>query len=147
MEIKENLNGYELINFTGGLPSENENSGITNTRAIVKLGRPYLIYSGLFSQSGISAPTVTQIQNELGGLITRTYEDVGQYILNSVDGLFDGIVPETVTIAKNSFEELFLIRISKISKYQIRIRTYSFTGNLDDILSDDFIEIRVYPEL
>ena len=42
--------------------------------------RPYKVYTATFSQSGISAPTVTVLENTLGGMVTWTRTGTGVYI-------------------------------------------------------------------
>lgn len=56
---------------------------ITVADFAAQVGLPYKVYTALLTQNGTSAPVPTVLQNTLGGIVTFTRTNSGQYEINS----------------------------------------------------------------
>src|SRR3989304_5031810 len=107
--------------------------------------RGYKVYSALLSQSGTDAPTVIILENTIGDIVW-TRDDIGAYL---------GTFANAFTLDKTFYYVLgkFVSGLSTVAPMLQRndvnsMRLYSsdyFSGNdIDDVLSNTPIEIRVY---
>lgn len=109
--------------------------------------RPYKVYSALFSQSGTNDPTVTVLENELGGEIVWTRQDVGIYRATLV-GAFP--LGKTVIINNvgqfNEAPSVCIFHTLPSAPNGIELHVFNSELNYADYtLYKTFVEIRVYP--
>jgi hypothetical protein len=114
-----------------------------------KLNASYKVYTALFNQGSIYAPTVTVLENTIGTIIW-TYSTIGTYY-GTLTGAFAGTVPTIIGPMGHEGNPYFgeswgsYYGINKVSSNQILLRTGTpGNGNSDNLLWDQFIEIRVY---
>lgn len=108
---------------------------------------PYKVYSAEFSQSGTSAPTVVIKQNEVGSIVWSR-SGAGDY-RGTLTGAFSSanfLTAQIIYLGNNgAFGGVAQAFINKVSNDEIRMLTQ--TGdltNVDNLLINSFIEIRVY---
>lgn len=123
-----------------GLPDNNTN-GFQLVEAAIKVFRPYKSYVALISQTGTAAPTVTVLENQLGGAIVWTRSNVGDY-----GGTLAGAFPINKTIAfmggfNSSTKEALCGRLGDNAVALLS----SLSGSQSDgVLNETSLEIRVY---
>jgi hypothetical protein len=111
--------------------------------------RPYKVYTALLTQSGTDAPVATVLENTLGATVSFTRTNTGVY-----KAVFSN---EILTETNHSFLQGAGNAISLVSIWGYYISSTEFLfecydlGNVglgfetkDDILDNQFIEIRVY---
>jgi hypothetical protein len=132
-----------------GLTSiESSTLDVSIADGVATVDLPYKVYSALITQSGTDAPTVTVLQNTLGGTIVWERADVGDYT-----GTLVGAFPANKTFCINggvsiNGGQMYLSRTSNDL-----INMYSYLINFDDlafptsdnVIQGSSIEIRVYP--
>ncbi|HWT01213.1 MAG TPA: hypothetical protein VN256_13270 [Pyrinomonadaceae bacterium] len=99
-------------------------------------------YVALLSQSGTSAPTVTVLENSLGGTVVWTRFDVGVYT-----GTLSGVFMASKTAIFPATRSGIVTTGYRFDANSVAVETYSVVegGNFDDALNETAIEIRVYP--
>jgi hypothetical protein len=122
----------------------------------------YKVYSALLTQTGTSAPTAVVLENTLGYDITWQYQDVGVYLAVGNLNTFENGKFAFIQGAGNNLtlSSLWAYNLG-LSNDVLTIECYNL-GNIgpgtnyplpsdytglrlqDDILQDQFIEIRVY---
>jgi len=109
--------------------------------------RPYKVYTALITQASTSAPTVTVLENTLGGTLVWSRGDVGVY-LATLSGAF---LANKVWIgftsnnsALNPAKFWYSISRNDNNSLVMLIGNESDTPS-DSVLNGDYIEIRVYP--
>ena len=50
--------------------------------------RPYKVYTALLTQTSQNAPVATVLENTLGGTLTFSRDDAGQYLITASDDVF-----------------------------------------------------------
>lgn len=131
---------------------DNESNGWQLYEAFRKLTKPYKVYTALIYQSGpSSAPVLTELVNELSGNLTSSRITTGTYQLSLTD---EFIYNKTVVFISQPSQNVgstpVFISAYRASLNTINISTYqenSIDSTLivsDSILSNNFIEIRVY---
>jgi len=114
--------------------------------------RPYKVYTALLTQSGTDAPVATVLENTLGGNVTYTRAQAGNYGIVS-NNLF-GTVDKCIIFLGSNKDPVFVGGSNSrvITRYSdpSSIQLYSLNLNLDEFL-EEFgsirrlsIEIRVY---
>lgn len=135
MEI-ESVNGVTATSFvTAGGTSSQYVKGDGSLSSTAPDSRPYKVYTALISQSGTSAPTVTVLENTLGGNPTLNYTGVGNYGAD----LTGAFTPEKTAVIISNGTPLVL------SAYRLsndRVLINCGAGN--DRITNATIEIRVY---
>jgi hypothetical protein len=108
----------------------------------------YKVYTALLTQSGITAPVATVLENTLGD-ITWSYSSVGEYTCNS-SGLFTlgktvNTIDQTVNISRYG-DGIYTAYLYNINVNTLRFVIYDYPTlfNVDNCLLDKLIEIRVY---
>ena len=112
---------------------------------VMGVNTKYKVYTAILTQSGVTAPVATVLENTIGA-ITLTYSAPGEYyitssslfttgkvyavISNNIDWYDNGNVP-TITVAIQSTSSIY-------------IRTGGLDEHSNDILNNVPIEIRVY---
>jgi hypothetical protein len=103
------------------------------------------VYAGIFGQGGSSAPSVSILDNTLGEIIWE-YDSVGIYY-----GYLDGAFPthkfplRVYTFGMQD-DYYYYVQIERINDGTIRMTTKDYGFNKqDDLLSEAFIEFKVYP--
>jgi hypothetical protein len=105
----------------------------------------YNVYSALISQSGTADPTAIVLENTLGGTITLSRDDAGQYVLYSPSLFVANKTAITIGDASSLYNQVVDINALRVSAVAIAIATLNASNVLTDaILSNTFIEIRVY---
>lgn len=102
-------------------------------------------YVALLTQSGTNAPTAIVLENTLGGTVVWTRDDVGYYI-GTLSGAFttDKTVVYTQIRDFSSSIECFSQGENTVFIDTAYLNAGAFSEQ-DGILSNTFIEIRVYP--
>ena len=113
--------------------------------------RPYKVYTALLSQSGANAPVATILENTLG---TITFSRIinGYYAASGTAGMFP--VGKTFVIFNPALTTGPGIVSYNVFRGDNDIFLYTFKWNLtpdenftqnDDIMTNSYLEIRVYP--
>lgn len=158
LQAIQKLNGNNVLKadlssptFTGDpkapTPTAGDNDTSLATTAFVQSAtRPYKSYAIRLTQTGTSAPTVSVLENSLGGTVVWTYNSVGAYI-----GTLVGAFPAAKTtffLSKNEGTSPtagdFSLAVNAGDTIQLSTRN---TSNVlaDGMASNTVIEIRVYP--
>ena len=104
---------------------------------------PYYIYSALVTQTGTSVPTLIELQNTLGTVITTSYTLAGFYTLTSSVALTPN--KSTAFHSLNDAGTNTMKTILSTSEDSVVIKTYnSANTRINGVMTDSFIEIRVY---
>lgn len=147
--VTQSRNDYKLYTSTNGTSYTEDKTFGGNTGVSIGAGIPsYSTYQGLFTQSGIDAPTVVILENTIGN-IEWTYNDTGKYLGTLIGAFVDG-----ATVMPQNQARYF----NKLSGNEYSLEGYNDTGNSFMLISYDssnagknglllntFIEIRVYP--
>lgn len=106
--------------------------------------RPYKVYTALMNQTGTSAPTVTIMENTLGGTITWSYSSAGYYI-GTLTGAFTAN-KTTVSTTLGAQVGTVPVKVSSLraSVNTVEVYTVSNGSAADGMLSSAFFEVRVY---
>lgn len=122
-----------------GLP-DNDYNGFQIYEAFRKLTKPYNVYTALVSQSGTSAPTVNELNNEIGAIVW-TRISTGVY-----RGTLSGAFISSNTWTTAAFQEnLGTGYLKRAASSYVEIRTVNTGGSpADSIMNNTPIEIRVY---
>jgi hypothetical protein len=122
----------------------------TNPTDVVRLAeleavRPYKVYTAFISQSGTSAPTVTVLENTLGGAISWAYTGVGIYT-GTLSGVFTLSKTWVHTNLGNSSVVDGIVRGVHVDLNTVIVNTYNTSAvGSDNILNaNGLLEIRVY---
>lgn len=105
--------------------------------------RPYKVYSALLTQSGTNDPVATVLENTLGDVVFSRI-GIGNFLVSS-SGLFvenkTFIMHKSIPLDDSGYS---------LKSYSLTVNSFSLTtaeitsGNIDDILLLEPIEIRVY---
>jgi hypothetical protein len=144
------------VNVLGGVSnvSVTNSSGITVTESNVTYNNgiktlnnvSYKKYVALLSQSGVTAPTVVELETTMSSGITTSYDSTGLYKLIS-NGEFT--VGKTIVLSTPTRSDAF-IAVIQSSASELYINTKDITSdtpfipNANDLLDNTAIEIRVY---
>lgn len=100
----------------------------------------YKVYSAVLSQTGLSAPVATVLENTLGGTVTWSYVSPGTYYA-TVGGLFT--LNKTFILNGNQADAKTTYYITDVN--EIQFFTYVDLVTLsNDMLFTTAVEIRVY---
>jgi hypothetical protein len=106
----------------------------------------YLVYSALVSQSGTSNPTVKELKNTTGVTFSYTRNSAGNYTVTGSSNVFTADKTATIhSINTNGSFSNSRMYFYNIGVQFFTIETYSATTATDGIITDAFIEIRIYP--
>lgn len=107
----------------------------------------YKVYAALLTQTGTSAPIATVLQNTLGGTVVWSRVAVGTYLATLTGAFPMGKVPTTFSILSSTTADDLVLEVKGDSANgnDVRIVTFYTASSSDDILSNHFVEIRVYP--
>lgn len=120
------------------------------------INRPYKIWAGKISQSGTANPTITfEFENTIigGSTAVVSFErlSTGYYSINTrtSGGLSTSIFEEgntfvLATAGGSTYNDCFVV-IEQITSYQIRFYNYGNGGGVQDVFTNMYFEIRVYP--
>jgi hypothetical protein len=105
--------------------------------------RPYKVYSALLTQTGTAAPTVSILENTLGGTVVLARTGVGSYTA-SLTGAFT--LDKTACLAQKQASGSVdgFLHISRTDNNTVTIVTALAGGSSDGIMNGATIEIRVY---
>jgi hypothetical protein len=106
-------------------------------------GSVYNRYVALISQSGTNAPTVSILENTLGGSITWARTATGTYT-----GILSGAFAANLTwfSTTNSANSGSVARIDfrRINNNTVQLQTFNSSNRLEDVFTNISIEVRVY---
>lgn len=115
----------------------------------VKFGtiKPYKIYTFLATQTSTNAPTVTVLENTLGGTVVWTYDSAGVYV-GTLAGAFTvnkTVIPQHGT-SNNEAGADYYLNVGRTDDNSIYVETAltSTSVSTDGLLTAKLIEIRVY---
>ncbi len=117
----------------------------TNPRNLVRVaGAGYKVYAALLTQGFTSAPSVTVLQNTLGGTVVWSYSATGTYV-GTLTGAFPvDKVPSINGIISAGDGSVYHIQWNNNDTVLLNSLDGLGGGLIDDALSGTFIEIRVY---
>lgn len=109
--------------------------------------RGYKVYTAFLTQTGISAPVATIMENELGGAITFTYLNVGSYSITS-NGLFTlgktDISFGDILSTNNDWCSVYVDKAQLTASSALMLTQDLTAASVNGVLSGTRIEIRVY---
>lgn len=134
----------KIMDEAGIVPNgivDNEYDGWQLYEAFRKLTKPYKVLTGLLTQSGTSAPTVTILgMNEIGTPV-MAYSGVGQYSLTITGAFVVGKTTWSIATGVNGASESFLRNVD--ANYFV-IDTQVSSSPANAVLLNTPFEIRVY---
>jgi len=154
----QNPNPDEKILFndaTDGKLKTKDSSGVIETLATTEVLAAEALatepkeYVALLTQTGTNAPVATVLKNTLGSVPVWSYDVVGGYYLTLSNAFTAN--KTNVEAIKLLWKDTALInddiycKIGKVSTSVILLETYFGGANANNILNNDFIEIKVYP--
>lgn len=111
------------------------------TTAFVQGIRPYKVYTAMLTQTSTSAPTAKVLENTLGGTLVWTYSSIGVYV-GTLTGAFT--VDKSPIILTSNNSGVTLTGGASGSTNFVGIETRTGGTLTDGLMTDSFIEIRVY---
>jgi hypothetical protein len=146
-QIKDNINADITSKTTPNSISRSDVS--TNLVDIVDYvdqeAQGYKVYSALISQSGTSAPTAKVLKNNLGVTFSFSRSSAGNYLITASSDVFT--VDKTAvsySINTNGSFSNSRMYLYSIGAQFFTLETYNATTATDGVITDSFIEIRVY---
>lgn len=140
--VKALVEGYGQSLAENGIVTQNLQVETINGVSVSNALPTYKKYVALISQTGTNDPTLSILENDLGGLVF-TRAAIGRY-----EATLTGAFPsqdQVYLMVMNTQVDTYL-RIFWTSADTIEIRTLDFTNTLTDGLLDyNTLEIRVYP--
>ena len=140
--VKALVEGYGQSLAENGIVTQNLQVETINGVSVSNALPTYKKYIALISQTGTNDPTLSILENDLGGLVF-TRAAIGRY-----EATLTGAFPsqdQVYLMVMNTQVDTYL-RIFWTSADTIEIRTLDFTNTLTDGLLDyNTLEIRVYP--
>tara|TARA_R110000868_G_scaffold367067_1_gene630024 strand:+ start:95 stop:547 length:453 start_codon:yes stop_codon:yes gene_type:complete len=112
----------------------------TTTSSTTTAPPAYKIYSALVTQSGTNPPTVTILQNTLGGTPVWSYVGVGLYAA-TLSGAF---TTNKTSILVGSLFSTTGVSSSSSGSNLFNISTYEGGSFVNDILNKTTVEVKVY---
>jgi hypothetical protein len=135
----------KAVDEAGVVPNgivDNEYDGWQLYEAFRKLTKPYKVLTGLLTQSGTNAPTVTILGiNEIGTPV-MAYDSPGFFGLTITGAFINGKTTYSISTGINGFDEAFLINF--LNEDLFIIKTYTGGALANDVLLNTPFEIRVY---
>jgi hypothetical protein len=138
------ISNVSVTNSSGITISE---SNVTYNNGIKTLNNvSYKKYIALLSQTGINAPTITELETTMSSGITTSYDSVGVYKLIS-NGEFT--IGKTIVLTTPTRSDAYIAIVQNTSS-ELYINTKDITSdtpfipNANDLLDNTPIEIRVY---
>lgn len=108
------------------------------------------ILNGSISQSGTNPPTliINKDNKDIEGSLTITYDNVGEYTINSTSALFAvggaNAVPRQFLGTQTSVTDWVVFNIVRQDDYNIKIYTYKSGSLTDGMLTDTSFEFIFY---
>lgn len=108
------------------------------------------ILNGSISQSGTNAPTliINKDNKEVASSLTTSYDNVGEYTINSTSALFaiggSNAVPRQFLGMQTSVVDAIVFNIIRQDDYNIKIYTYKGGSLTDELLSNTSFEFIFY---
>lgn len=139
LELPANSSVKEIINNLVLALLYKDEQIQNQTTIIEELTPKYKVYTALLTQTGTNAPVATVLENTLGGNVTWSYIDIGDYLAQT-SGLFAGNVGGFIQDTNVNFS-----RLQKISNNNVNLSTFDANSVISDgLLTNCLIEIRVY---
>ena len=108
-----------------------------------QLGLPKYIIAVNLSQSGTSAPTITEVFNNSGVTVTTTYQSQGEYTLELSSAIMTS--NKTIVTATTGVLNPYILGITKQNDLYITISTYNASGTgVNNQLYNTSIKIEIY---
>jgi len=106
----------------------------------------FLVYSALISQSGTSIPTAKVLKNTTGVTFAYTRNSNGNYLLTGSSNVFTNDKTATIySFNSNGSYSNGRMYFYSIGAQFFTIETIDNTTATDGMITDAFIEIRIYP--
>ncbi len=109
--------------------------------------RPYKVYTATLNQSGSNNPTALVFENSIGTIAwTRFAEGVYQATLSNAIFTVNKTLcfPDRKVMRRGPSGEDYMVSLERQSNTVVRLNTSSNYVNVDGIMVDLFVEIRVY---
>lgn len=104
------------------------------------------VYAALLTQSSVDAPTATVLQNTLGENPTFSYENTGVYAATFPSPLLPaGKTSSWMGVAGGGIDITKLYNVYRDDNTLLFIRSYNGGTPADNLLTDSYVEILVYP--
>ncbi len=105
-----------------------------------------LVYRALLTQSDVEAPTATVLQNTLGENPTFSYENTGVYAATFLSPLLlEDKTSSWMGVAGDGIDITKLYNVYRDGNTALFIRSYNGGTPADNLLTDSYVEILVYP--
>ena len=130
--------GTSGANGSSGTSGANGSSGTSGTGS----GYSYLIYTALITQSGGGNPTVTVLENTIGNIVWER-SGTGSYTGNLSNAFTLGKTFTLIGTSTYLFNTGLVFARNSVNSVYILTQTNNI--QVDNILYDTSIEIRVYP--
>ena len=124
---------------------DNATNGWQLYEAFRKLTRPYKVYTVLATQSSTNAPTITVLENTLGGVPVWSYSTTGEYLATLAGAFVSGKTAIFIQDGVKTAGGNYYVTASRVSDNVIAVFSSdaSFNG-INGGISNRTIEIRVY---
>jgi len=104
------------------------------------------VYRALLTQSSTDAPTATVFQNTLGENPTFSYENTGVYAATFLSPLLlEDKTSSWMGVAGDGIDITKLYTVYRDGSTALFIRSYNGGTPADNLLTDSYVEILVYP--
>jgi hypothetical protein len=142
------LGGVSNVSVTNSSGITVTESNVTYNNGIKTLNNvSYKKYVALLSQSGVTAPTVVELETTMSSGITSSYYLVGEYLLLS-NAEFTAnktfVMINQTGLSMTGIQAIILANRIGNSEILIQVADTMGTGYMDNVLLDTQIEIRVY---
>jgi len=140
--VSPNLTGVP----TAPTATEGTNTPQIATTAFVlaNSARPYKVYTALLTQSGTNAPIATVLENTLGGTVVWSRVIAGRFRGTLTNGF---VSTKTIGLLSNggtiNTSPIFF-NVNYVNVNEIEVTSYLSNTSTDGLISNSFIEIRVY---
>lgn len=155
LDKKISFNNKDLIKFSSykgqgngaaGTPFWPEKISWSDFKAQLSTSLGYTRYEAIVNQASTADPVPTELLNETDAVLTWTRDGVGSYSVTSSTPIFASNKLAFIAGTTNT-STLSYISTDVLSTTQLSVRVVShITGfQADDLLTNNFIEIRIYP--
>jgi hypothetical protein len=104
------------------------------------------VYRALLTQSDTNAPTATVLENTLGENPTFSYENTGVYAATFLSPLLlEDKTSSWMGVAGDGIDITKLYNVYRAGNTALFIRSYNGGTPADNLLTDSYVEILVYP--
>ncbi len=155
LDKKISFNDKDLIKFSsykgegngaGSTPFFPERVSWQELKSQLSSSLGYTRYEAIVTQTSTNAPEPTELLNETGAVLTWTREAPGGYLLTSSIPIFADDKLAFISGAPNSFAPSYIVTdVNSTTELSVRTVGHITGFQGDDLLKDNFIEVRIYP--